>query len=299
MRKIAILSILFVACLIMQAGCDQFSSKQDLDDVVAYKSAAVPRAAPAPMGRGFSGAAAEPESDVSEAAYEQKVIRSAEIRIKVSCVKSASEDARKIVEGMGGMVTNTSAYEDDAGNKAMRVTLKVPSEKLDDALAKLSELGDVKEGDIRAKDVTEQYVDLEARLGSAKRLEQRLISLLGDRKAKLEDIIKIEKELGRVRERIESMQARKRYYDSRISMSTIEVVFYEPKGFGRGIFDPISGLVQRSLTAFTASIAVLIIVVSAAVPWAALLIVLGWFFLRLLRLWLRHKRAMKAKKEKK
>lgn len=299
MRKIALLSILFISCLIMQAGCEQFSSKQELDDVVAYKSAALPQPAPARVGAGFAGAAAEAEAGVSEEAYEQKIIRSADIRIKVRCVKSASADARKIVEEMGGIVANTSAYEDDAGNKAMRVTLKVPSDKLDEAIAKLSELGDVKEEDIRAKDVTEQYVDLEARLGNAKRLEQRLIALLGDRKAKLEDIIKIEKELGRVRERIESMQARKRYYDSRISMSTIEVVFYEPKGFGRGIFDPISGLLQRSLTAFTASIAVLIIVVSAAIPWVALLIVMVWFFLRMLRLWLRHKRAMKAKREKK
>jgi hypothetical protein len=299
MRKIALLSVLFVACLIMQAGCEQFSPKGELGDVVAYKGEAVSRTAPAPMGAGFTGAAAEPASDVSEGAYEQKIIRSADIRIKVRSVGSASEKARKIVEELGGMVTNTSAYEDDAGNKAMRVTLKVPSEKLDEAMAKLADLGEVKEEDIRAKDVTEQYVDLEARLANSKRLEQRLIALLADSKAKLEDVIKIEKELGRVRENIESMQARKRYYDSRISMSTIEVVFYEPKGFGRGIFDPISGLLQRSLTAFTASIALLIVVVSAAVPWVALLITMAWLFLRALRMWLRHKRAMKAKREHK
>lgn len=299
MRKIALLSILFVSCLIVQAGCEQLGSKAELDNTLAYKSSALPHPAPAPMARGFTGAAAEQASDVSEGAFEQKIIRSADIRIKVGDVKGASEKARKIVEEMGGMVTNTSAYEDDAGNKAMGVTLKVPSEKLDEAIAKLSELGEVKEENVRAKDVTEQYVDLEARLANARRLEKRMIALLEEKKSRLEDVINIEKELGRVRENIESMQARKRYYDSRISMSTIEIVFFEPKGFGRGIFDPISGLLQRSLTAFTASIAALIIVLSAAIPWIALLMVVGWLSLRALRLWLRHKRAMKAKKEHK
>lgn len=298
MRKIILLMTILITCLVTQAGCERFTRPGALDDEIAFKGESMPSPAQPMMARaGFTGAAAEAEPAPSEGAFEQKIIRSADIRIKVRCVVTASEEAKEIVEGMGGMVTNTSAYEDDAGNKAMRVTLKVPSEKLDEALEKLAGLGEVKEEDIRAKDVTEQYVDLEARLKNAKRLERRLQTLLEDKKAKLEDVIKIEKELGRVREKIESMDARKRYFDSRVSMSTIEVVFFEPRGFGRGIFEPISGLFQRSLAAFTTSIAFLIIFVSAAVPWVALLILMGWFFLRFLRMWIRHKRAMKAKKE--
>lgn len=302
MRKIILLTTIMAACLVAQAGCEKFITKPDFEGEMVYKAEGLGAPAPAPMmaGRGFAAADTAVESEAApQGAIEQKIIRSAEIRIKVGCVKTASEDARTIVEKMGGMVTNTSAYEDDAGNKAMRVTLKVPSDKLDAALEKLAELGEIREEDIRAQDVTEQYVDLEARLANARRLEARLIQLLNERNAKLEDIIKIEKELGRVRENIESMTARKRYFDSRVSMSTIEAVFYEPRGFGRGIFEPISGLFQRSLSAFTTSIAFLIVFVSAAVPWATLLFFMGWLSLRGLRLWIRHRRALKAKKEKK
>jgi len=300
MRKIIPLTMIVACCLIAQAGCERFIGPAMLEDEMAFKGEALPAPAPAQMARaGFTGAEPEGGVELGKAAFEQKIIRSAEIRIKVGDVEDAAKDAREIVEAMGGMVTDTSSYEDDAGNKAMRVTLKVPSDKLDEALGKLSELGEVRAEDIRAEDVTEQYVDLEARLNNAKRLEKRMMALLEDKDAKLEDIIKVEKELGRVREQIESMEARKRYYDSRVSMSTVEVVFYEPRGFGRGIFEPISGLFQRSLAAFTASIALLIVFVSAAVPWVALLILMGWFFLRFLRMYIRHRRAMKAKREHK
>lgn len=300
MRKFIVLAVLMATCTAVSTGCDRFTKGGSLDDDISFKDAAMPAPAPMRARAGFTGAAMEAEvAGNSQGVIEQKLIRSAEIKIKVRCIVTASEEARQIVEGMGGIVTNTSAYEDDAGNKAMRVTLKVPSKKLDEALEKLAGLGEVKAEDVRTKDVTEQYVDLEARLSNAKRLERRLQTLLEDKKAKLEDVIKIEKELGRVREKIESMEARKRYFDSRVSMSTIEIVFYEPRGFGRGIFEPISGLFQRSLAAFTASIAVLIIVVSAAIPWAILFVIAGWLSLRLLRTWLRHKRAMKAKREKK
>jgi hypothetical protein len=247
---------------------------------------------------GFAGAAPEAEAEDSTANItDQKIIRSADIRIQVGDAERAADQARTIVEDMGGMVTNSSASEDDAGNKSMRMTLKVPSEKLDDALAKLATLGEVRQEDINSTDVTEQYVDLEARLGNAKRLEKRLLELLDNKAAKLEDVIKVEKELGRVRENIESMVARKRYFDNRVNLATVEAVLFEPRGFGRGIFDPISGLFQRSLATFTASIAVLIVFVSAAIPWFILFIAMGWVFLRMLRMWLRHKRAMKAKKE--
>ncbi len=301
MRKIILLSLLVAAVTALGSGCDRMLHEKGSGDAQRFEAEAMSPPAAMRARAGFAGAPApEPESaPISDAAIEQKIIRSAELRIKVGDVENAADDAQKIVEGLGGMVTNTSIYEDNSGNKAMRMTLKVPSEKLDEALGALSKIGEVKEEDIRSRDVTEEYVDLDARLKNAKRLEARLIKLLDTPNAKLEDIVKIEKELGRVREQIESMEGRKRYYDSRISLSTVEIVFFEPQGFGRGIFEPISGLLQRSLSAFTSSIALLIVFVSAAVPWAILLIVMGWISLRALRLWLRHKRAMKAKKEQK
>jgi len=241
---------------------------------------------PAPM-------MAAPAREGGEASIGQKVMRSASMTVEVGDVDDADRDARKTVEGMGGHVANSSAYEDNAGVKSLHLTLKVPSDKLDAALEALKKLGHVREEDTSALDVTEQYIDVDARLANAQKLEKRLAALVDAQGARLKDLMETERELGRVRSEIESLQARKRYMDNRIDLSTIEVTFVEPQGFGRGIFRPLAGIVQKALGAFTASMAALVIVTSALIPWIALMILAGWAMLRLLRSYLRHKREKK------
>ena len=69
----------------------------------------------------------------------------------------------------------------------------------------------------------------------------------------------------------------------------------EPSGPDQGIFDPLSDIGQRALTTFTASLAALIVVISALIPWLILLFFVSWGFLKMLRLYLRHKRERKKK----
>ncbi len=223
----------------------------------------------------------------------QKLMRSASLTVEVSDIGDASDEARKLVEGMGGNVANSSAYEDNAGVKSLHLTLKVPSDKLDAAIAALKKMGRVRTEDTSAIDVTEEYVDMEARLANSILLEKRLVELLNFKTNKLKDVLETEKELGRVRSEIESLQARKRYMDGRIDLATIEATFVEPQGFGRGIFRPLSGVLQKALGAFTASLAALVIVLSALVPWIAILILAGWVMIRLLKIYLKHKRQKK------
>lgn len=223
----------------------------------------------------------------------QKLMRSASLTVEVSDIGDASDEARKLVEEMGGNVANSSAYEDNAGVKSLHLTLKVPSDKLDAAIAALKKMGRVRTEDTSAIDVTEEYIDMEARLANSILLEKRLVELLSFKTNKLKDVLETEKELGRVRAEIESLQARKRYMDGRIDLATIEATFVEPQGFGRGIFQPLSGVLQKALGAFTASLAALVIVLSALIPWIAILILAGWVMIRLLKIYLKHKRQKK------
>lgn len=224
----------------------------------------------------------------------QKLMRSASLTVEVSDIGDASDEARKLVEGMGGNVADSSAYEDNAGVKSLHLTLKVPSDKLDAAIAALKKMGHVRTEDTSAIDVTEEYVDMEARLANSILLEKRLVELLSFKTNKLKDVLETEKELGRVRAEIESLQARKRYMDGRIDLATIEATFVEPQGFGRGIFRPLSGVLQKALGAFTASLAALVIVLSALIPWIAIMILAGWVMIRLLKIYLKHKRERKT-----
>ncbi|MFH0799352.1 MAG: hypothetical protein V2A66_04125 [Pseudomonadota bacterium] len=63
-----------------------------------------------------------------------------------------------------------------------------------------------------------------------------------------------------------------------------------------GLFQPFSGLFQRTLHAFFESLAMLLVILAAAIPWIGLLLLMSWLSLKFLRWWVRKKREAKAKK---
>jgi hypothetical protein len=88
-------------------------------------------------------------------------------------------------------------------------------------------LGKVEHSSVSAEDVGEEFVDISARVANAKRLEERLITLLATRTGKLEDVLRVERELARVREEIERHEGRIRYLTTRVAMSTIHANVHE------------------------------------------------------------------------
>ena len=74
-----------------------------------------------------------------------------------------------------------------------------------------------------AQDVTEEFVDLEARIANKKRLEERIVELLKDSSDKIKDVIEVERELARVRGEIEQMEGRLRYLTNRTELTTVTI----------------------------------------------------------------------------
>jgi hypothetical protein len=103
------------------------------------------------------------------------------------------------------------------------VTIRVPRDRFQDALSLVEKLGDVVHRDIKAQDVTDEFVDTEARLKNAYAMRDRLQDLL--QKAQVKDAIEIEKELGRVTEDIERLEGRMKLLKDQIAFSTITVNF--------------------------------------------------------------------------
>ena len=281
-------------CIFVLAGCDEAGVNLSKDEGAPATVARTMglQAAPAPM--------PPPSEDLGEATPAEpegrRIIRSMSITIEVKDVASSGEKARAIASSSGGFVADSSASEDDAGRRRFSMTLRIPEGRLDETSAELKKLGHVRDETTRGEDVTEQYVDLEARLANSKRLEERMLDLLTKQSKSLKDVLDVERELARVRERIETMVARKRFLDDRLALSTVELTLIEPPGWGRGIFDPLGGLLQRTLSTLTSSLAVLVVVLAGAAPWVVVLFVLGWLMVRLLRWRIRRKRAEKAKK---
>ncbi|MEK7529850.1 MAG: DUF4349 domain-containing protein, partial [Patescibacteria group bacterium] len=77
-----------------------------------------------------------------------------------------------------------------------------------------------------AQDVTEQYTDLQAQLSVAREEEQAFVRLL-DRSASVPDLLQVQRELSRVRTRIESLEGRIQYLDNQTALATITISLAE------------------------------------------------------------------------
>jgi hypothetical protein len=114
----------------------------------------------------------------------------------------------------------------DSG-RALTATLRIPAPQLDSALTELKKLGRVEDESQDGEEVTQQYVDLEARLVNGKHTEQRLTDILRQRTGKLQDVLKVELEIDRVRGEIEQMQAEKKELSKRVAFATLNTMVKE------------------------------------------------------------------------
>ena len=105
------------------------------------------------------------------------------------------------------------------------------ADQLQPAVADLKALGDLVEESESSQDATAGYTDLVSRLSNARRTEQRLLALLGDRTGKLGEVVQVEKEIGEIRERIEGMEAQQRRTDTQVRFAAITLEISE-KGAG-------------------------------------------------------------------
>ena len=132
--------------------------------------------------------------------------------------RAAVEEILKRHNGyMGGLKVSAPA---DAG-RTLTATLRVPAQQLDAAMAELKKLGRVEDESQGGEEVTQQYVDLQARLANGIHTEQRLTEILRTRTGKLQDVLKVELEIDRVRGEIEQMQAEKKELTKRVAFATL------------------------------------------------------------------------------
>jgi hypothetical protein len=132
-----------------------------------------------------------------------------------------------ILQSHHGYIGEMNVSGSSGSGRTLTATLRIPAQQLDSALAELKKLGRVENESQGGEEVTAHYVDLEARLKNAQHTEQRLTEILSQRTGKLQDVLKVELEIDRVRGEIEQMQAEKKELSRRVAFATLNTTVKE------------------------------------------------------------------------
>ncbi len=170
----------------------------------------------------------------SEAPMADKNIKIAERKlIKDGAVEFNTENLETTRNTVFEAVNKHSCYVSSdktvklSGSKRNRIVIRIPADKFDSFLKDATKgVKQFNSKEINVKDVTEQYIDIQARLKTKKELELRYQELF-KRAHKISDLLEIEAQMEQLRSDIESIEGRLKYLQNRISYSTLTMTFYE------------------------------------------------------------------------
>jgi hypothetical protein len=166
---------------------------------------------------------------------ERKLIKNGDVHFKTKNLKETKSNIQKRLGSFGGYIAKENSY-DYSENPTEELVIRVPAQNFDALLESILKGADqVDSKSINIEDVTEQFVDIEARLKNKKQLEDKYRELLV-KAGNMEDILKIEKEISTIREDVEATEGRLKYLSNQVSLSTLRITYYERKmsGFNFG-----------------------------------------------------------------
>ncbi len=228
-----------------------------------------------------------PSSDT----LQRKIIYTADVELVVEEFNSIPSKVETLVEEFEGYVAGSTVTGAPGRPRSGQWTIRVPVRRYGKFLTAVQKLGEVHRVSSDSKDVSEEYYDLEARIGNKEKQETRLLELLADATGKLEEVLSVERELARVREEIERMEGRVRVLNDLTSLTTVELTINEIKDY---VPEEAPTYATRVRRAFEGSVDLLVsaavelsIVVIAMLPWLGVLLIPATVIILLVR---RHRR---------
>ena len=173
------------------------------------------------------------EGATSEAA-ERKIIRNADITIEVPSTTDAQHKVTSIAESHDGFVVTSEAKQRESNDPAQRtldikLVVRVPSNQFGRAFDEIKKLaGNTPSEQVTSQDVTEDFIDLEARIKTQKALQVQFLEIMRQAN-KIADALEIQRQIAEVRNEIEKLEGRRRFLQNRSSLSTINVNIQTPK----------------------------------------------------------------------
>jgi anti-sigma factor RsiW len=169
------------------------------------------------------------------------IVQTASITIQAQNYDQASGQIQPLTSARSGYVQDMTADTRTGTARSVSATLRVQDKQLEGFLADLRKLGHVEQETRNNREVTDAYIDLTARLKTARATEQRVLGLLGTRTGKLSDVLEAEQELARIRGEIESMDGQRAHMEHEVRYATVQVQLNEeyreqlnPESFSTG-----------------------------------------------------------------
>jgi Domain of unknown function (DUF4349) len=197
------------------------------------------------------------KAETTAEAVDRKIIRNADITIEVASTTEAQHSVTSIAEAHGGFVVTSEAIQRQSSDPAQRTTdfklvVRVPASQFGVALDEIKKLAtNIPEEKATGQDVTEEFIDLEARIKTQKALEIQFLEIMRQAKG-IEDALEVQRQIAEVRTQIEQLEGRKRFLENRSSLATITVNVQAPRpviattpvGFGHSLREAISDSVE-------------------------------------------------------
>ena len=288
----SVAGVLVAALLTMMlAGCAALDTSEESADVATEPSTAPrmdgsePYAGQTEQSAPAADTAALPEAD-------RMIIRSQTIRLEVESTPATVDDIRDLAKTHAGVITDLQVATDTGDwlyrydeygyatgdGSALRgwVTVRVPAESLDAFVNAAMGLGDVKYQSEDTQDVTQQHVDLSARLENLRAEEARLRSFF-DAAKNVQEMLAVEVELNRVRQEVESLDAQVKYLERQAAMATVTIELTEerdvvsPDGDDWGFKDAITNGIRGAMKVITFGLA---FVLATSPLWGIAIVVL-------------------------
>jgi hypothetical protein len=219
---------------------------------------------------------------------DRKIVRNADLSLEADVPEDAQQKITAIAENTGGFVVESQQSSSDVKvttRDVVTMTVRVPAAKFSEALGEIRKTASrVIVETVKGTDVTEEFVDIEARLKAKRALEQQFIEIM-KRANSVEDALRVQTELGRVRAEIEQIEGRKRYLENQSSLSTIKVRIQTPAAFSNSSVGFFYRLGQSLSTGFDFAVSFvlgLITVLIAILPFVLLIVVPAFYLFRYL-----------------
>ena len=170
-----------------------------------------------------SGAESAHQSSPLAVLPERKLIRTAELSLQVKDLQSARQQCNALTSEMGGYVEQSDVYDESDHASSANLKLRIPANRLDDAIERLKKFSiRVDHEKLESKDVTREYIDLDAHLRNLQAEEQQYLAIL-KRASTVKDTLDATQHLNDVRGRLDQLQAQLKYLAHQVEMSTVSL----------------------------------------------------------------------------